>query len=122
MSKWIKVAITVFFGLGNFAAGLDIKDQTLDKPDLVKFLLPSETEYIDWWKVNPENFKSRVMESVDCWIVAIHRKNQLPLVWKNEALKYRGVIFFGKFLEEDLTDDFKQMYDYTDKPKVSQDF
>ena len=59
------------------------------------------------------------MDSVDTWIIAIHRKHQLPLVWKNEAVKYRGTMFFGKFLEENLNDEFKQLFDYDDKPKVS---
>ena len=38
---------------------IDIKDQTLDKPELVKFLLPQESQYMDWWKITPENFKGR---------------------------------------------------------------
>ena len=39
-------------------------------------------------------------------------------MWKNEAVKYRGTLFFGKLLEENLNDELKAKFKYTDKPKV----
>merc|ERR1711935_743600 len=97
---------------------IDIKDQTLEKPELIKYLLPEEKQYMDWWKITPDNFDQRIMNSVDTWIIAIHRKHQLPVVWKNEAVKYRGTMFFGKLLEENLNDELKSRFKYTDKPKL----
>ena len=69
-----------------------------------------------------ENVFCELLNSVDTWIIAIHRKHQLPVVWKNEAVKYRGTMFFGKLLEENLNDELKSRFKYTDKPKVIQKF
>ena len=52
MLKWLTLAVV---------AAIDIKDQTLDKPELVKFLLPEEKQYMDWWKITPDNFEQRVL-------------------------------------------------------------
>ena len=96
----------------------DLKDKTMDKPDLNKFLVPPENAYMDWWKITEENIKQRVTESIDPWIISIHPKNQNPSVWKNEAPKYRSVIFFGKLLDEDLNDKMTEKFKYIGKPKV----
>ena len=64
------------------------------------------------------NIKARVTEAVDPWIIAIAPKNQLPLVWKNHAPKYRGIIFFGKLLEENLNEKMREKFKYTGKPKL----
>ena len=61
MLKWLTLAIV---------AAIDIKDQTLDKPELVKFLLPEEKQYMDWWKITPDNFEQRVLGR--CWYFVIH--------------------------------------------------
>ena len=57
MLKWL-ILVTV-------VAAIDIKDQTLDKPELVKFLLPEEKQYMDWWKITPDNFNQRVFSEHD---------------------------------------------------------
>ena len=59
----------------------------------------------------------RVEQSVDCWIIALCPENQLPAVWRNFVVDYRGVIFFGKFWDKD-GEDLKRRFGYDGKPLV----
>ena len=101
--------------------GLEFKDQTMDKPNLGRFMLPPDKDYMDWWKLTPENYNERVLESVDAWIVAIHPKNQQPEVWRKMAPRYRGQIFFGKLQDDVINEDMKNKYKYDGRPIVSKD-
>ena len=125
------------------SAGL--KDSTMDKPELTQFFLPPQDKYLDWYKVTDDNLPQRVLQSVDlcyrnyhkfikiisiwnnwlflvtptedCWIVALCPENQLPAVWRNYILGYRGTIFFGRFWDKDGKD-LKQRFGYKGKPLV----
>ena len=113
--------ILLWFGLFLSVFGLEFKDQTMDKPNLARFMLPPDKDYMDWWKLTPENYNERVLESVDAWIVAIHPKNQQPEVWRKMAPRYRGQIFFGKLQDDVINEDMKKKYKYDGRPIVSKD-
>ena len=51
----------MFKWLISIVLAIDIKDQTLEKPELIKYLLPEEKQYMDWWKITPDNFDQRIM-------------------------------------------------------------
>lgn len=89
----------------------------MDKPELNQYFLPPSDQYLDWYKVTDQNHPQRVMESVDCWIVALCPENQLPMVWKNYIKNYRGVVFFGRFWDKDGSD-LKDRFGYVGKPMV----
>ena len=89
----------------------------MDKPELNQYFLPTSDQYLDWYKVTDQNHPQRVMESVDCWIVALCPENQLPMVWKNYIKNYRGVVFFGRFWDKDGSD-LKERFGYVGKPMV----
>ena len=112
-------AMILLVGLLSAVFGLEFKDQTMDKPNLARFMLPPDKDYMDWWKLTPENYNERVLESVDAWIVAIHPKNQQPEVWRKMAPRYRGQIFFGKLQDDVINEDMKKRYKYDGRPIVS---
>ena len=120
-NRFLFVMIWVgFIGLlSSVVLGLEFKDQTMDKPNLARFMLPPDKDYMDWWKLTPENYNERVLESVDAWIVAIHPKNQQPEVWRKMAPRYRGQIFFGKLQDDVINEEMKKKYKYDGRPIVS---
>ena len=120
-NRFLFVMIWVsFIGLlSSVVFSLEFKDQTMDKPNLARFMLPPDKDYMDWWKLTPENYNERVLESVDAWIVAIHPKNQQPEVWRKMAPRYRGQIFFGKLQDDVINEEMKKKYKYDGRPIVS---
>ena len=57
----------MFKWLISIVLAIDIKDQTLEKPELIKYLLPEEKQYMDWWKITPDNFDQRIMNRL--WVL-----------------------------------------------------
>ena len=63
MKSIVLLVLSVTSGLDSDTSGgidpANLKDKTMEKPNLNKFLLPPEANYMDWWKITEDNIKQR---------------------------------------------------------------
>ncbi|CAK8675707.1 unnamed protein product [Clavelina lepadiformis] len=71
------------------------KSQNMEPVDVKQWGLPEDKRYVSVREINTANFKSKVLESDDAWIVVLYR-NKLSKKWKQHAEELLGSIWYGK--------------------------
>lgn len=89
------LAISIKFSPLVSAADEKYSQPSLDKIDPKKYNLPEN--YKDFYRINPNNFESRVLKTEETWIILFTKQEgfNFKLDWKKLAKKHRGGILFG---------------------------